>query len=447
MTGSLLAEVQETIVGGSAQQRGQMLRHVTDLFLENAQHLTEEQVELFDDVLELLISKIETAARMELSARLALIENAPIKAIRTLAYDDEIVVARPVLTHSPRLSEEDLLAIARSKGQKHLLAISNRRRIDTIVTDVLLERGDLEVIDNLVANPLAKFSERGLHRLARSAESDATLAETLSSRRDVPTAIFEQLLMRATAAVRTRLMTIMPDRQEILSEIIGEATDKVRQEVARPRDLADTLLQLLHQQKAGALDEAALVDYVKTQRYEELIVALGLLCSASLSVVEPLMRSSRMDGVLIPCKAANLNWPTVALILQNRFPHHRLSRPDLSRAKLDYFRLSPSTAQRLLRFWQVRSSMAEQNRSSEKRTRSRKLTLEPGSIEIPPGDTPIDCVILDITSGGACILVKDASALPLTFHLRTISTGSTYICKRAWQQRNRIGVSFLAQPA
>jgi uncharacterized protein (DUF2336 family) len=447
MTGSLLAEVQETIVGGSAQQRGQMLSRVTDLLLENVQRLTEEQVGVFDDVLELLISKIETAARIELSTRLALVENAPRKAIRTLACDDEIAVARPVLTHSPRLSEEDLLAIARSKGQKHLLAISNRRRIDTIVTDVLLERGDLEVIDSLVANPLAKFSERGLHKLARSAETDATLAEKLSYRCDVPTAIFEQLLMRATATVRNRLMMIMPDRRETLSAIVDEAAEKVRHEVARPRDLAETLLQLLHQQKSGTLDEAALVDYVKTQRYEELIVALGLLCSASLSVIEPLMRSPRVDGVLIPCRAANLSWPTVALILQNRFPHHRLSRPELSRAKLDYFRLSQATAQRLLRFWQVRSSMAEQDRASENRRRTRKLTLEPGSIEIPPNDSPVDCVILDITSGGACILVKDASALPLTFHLRMASTGTAYLCKRAWQQRNRIGVSFLAQPA
>jgi hypothetical protein len=91
--------------------------------------------------------------------------------------------------------------------------------------------------------------------------------------------------------------------------------------------------------------------------------------------------------------------------------------------------------------------MAEQERASEKRIRTRKLTLEPGSIEIPRNDSPVDCVILDITSGGACILVKDASVLPLTFHLRMTSTGTAYVCKRAWQQRNRIGVSFLAQPA
>jgi uncharacterized protein (DUF2336 family) len=106
MPGSLLAEVQETIGNGSAQQRGQMLRLVTDLLLENVQHLTEEQLEVFDDVLELLISKIETAARIELSARLALVENAPRKAIRTLACDDErgqmIPILRSCRKHVPQ---------------------------------------------------------------------------------------------------------------------------------------------------------------------------------------------------------------------------------------------------------------------------------------------------------------------------------------------------------
>ncbi len=114
---SLLAQVQDTILSGSSDKRGEMLRRVTGLFLDNANQLTEEQVGLFDEVIGLLIKKIETKVRVELSARLALIENAPIKVIRTLAHDDEIAIARPVLTHSVRLGSEDLLAIAKSKCQ------------------------------------------------------------------------------------------------------------------------------------------------------------------------------------------------------------------------------------------------------------------------------------------------------------------------------------------
>src|SRR6266545_2895258 len=158
---SLLAEVQDTILSGSSDKRGEMLRRVTDLFLDRANQLSEQQVDVFDEVIGLLIKKIESKVRIELSARLALIGNAPTNVVRTLAHDDEIAVARPVLTHSVRLVQDDLLAIARTKSQKHVLAISARPRLDAIVTDVLLERADLEIIDNLVANPGAHFSDAG----------------------------------------------------------------------------------------------------------------------------------------------------------------------------------------------------------------------------------------------------------------------------------------------
>jgi len=447
---SMLAQVQDTILSGSSDKRGEMLRRVTGLFLDNANQLTEEQVGLFDEVIGLLIKKIETKVRVELSARLALIENAPIKVIRTLAHDDEIAIARPVLTHSVRLGSEDLLAIAKSKGQKHLLAISARRRLDAVVTDVLLERGNPEIIDTLAENPGAQFSDAGLKSLVKRAESDETLAEKLGRRVDVPAPLFEQLLIRATDEVRSRLLLGTPlERKGELLNVIAVAVDEVRKEVAAPRDLAETLLKLLQLQKNNLLNEAALVGFANARQYEEIVVALGLMCSASLSVVEPLMRSIRNDGVLIPCKAANLSWPTVKLILQNRLPDHSISDSELARAKIDYFRLSQSTAQRLLRFWQVRTSVTEQERMIEKRVRTRRLTLEPGSIEFAQNGAVIDCVVLDMARGGACILVPDASTLPLAFRLRIPSTGAVHTCKVAWQSANRIGLSFeqTARPA
>ncbi len=439
---SLLAEVQDTILSGSSDKRGEMLRRVTDLFLDRANQLSEQQVDVFDEVIGLLIKKIESKVRIELSARLALIGNAPTNVVRTLAHDDEIAVARPVLTHSVRLVQDDLLAIARTKSQKHVLAISARPRLDAIVTDVLLERADLEIIDNLVANPGAHFSDAGLQKLVKCAETDAALAETLGRRVDVPAALFEQLLIRATEEVRGRLLSITPpERQDDLLNVIDTAADDVRNEVARPRDLAETLLKLLQLQKNDGLNEAALVGFAKAYQYEEMVVALGLLCSASLSVIEPLMRSSRNDGVLIPCRAANLNWSTVQSILQNRLRNHSMSSSDLARAKLDFIRLSQATAQRLLRFWQVRATVAEQERMAEKRARTRRLTLEPGIIEIADNGTTMDCVILDIGTG---VLVPDASTLSPAVRLTIPSTGVTYPCKIAWQKSNRIGLSFAA---
>src|SRR5262249_17281300 len=156
---------------------------------------------------------------------------------------------------------------------------------------------------------------------------------------------------------------------------------------------------LLQMQKNGSLDESVVLGFAKDNHYEELVVALGLLCSTSLSVIEPLMRGPRHDGVLIACRAANLGWPTVQLILKNRFAHQSIqsiAKCDLQQAKSDYCKLSLATAQRLLRFWQVRTSVWEQEQTKEKRASTRRLTLTAGIVEISGTDLSVDCVVLDL---------------------------------------------------
>src|SRR5437879_5814912 len=119
---SLLDELERALAAGTNAQRINMLSRVTDLFIGDANRYTEPQVNVFDDVIGKLATAIEVKARAKLAARLAPVPNAPIGVVRMLAFDDDIEVARPMLTQSERLSEEDLLANAASKSQLHLAA-------------------------------------------------------------------------------------------------------------------------------------------------------------------------------------------------------------------------------------------------------------------------------------------------------------------------------------
>src|SRR5438045_7974599 len=87
---SLLTELEAAIQGGSSQKRTEMLRRITDLFVETAPRVTDERTGVFDDVLEQLIREIEWKAVLELSERMAAVENAPDRLIRRLAHDDSI---------------------------------------------------------------------------------------------------------------------------------------------------------------------------------------------------------------------------------------------------------------------------------------------------------------------------------------------------------------------
>jgi hypothetical protein len=112
-------------------------------------------------------------------------------------------------------------------------------------------------------------------------------------------------------------------------------------------------------QNLGELTEVAILGFAITKKYEETVASLSVLCSAPVHLIAALMKSPRNDGLLVPCKAAGLTWPTVTAILKNRLARHLISDDELARAKNDYFTLSQASAQRTLRFWQVRTGAAK----------------------------------------------------------------------------------------
>jgi hypothetical protein len=109
---SIIAELEDAVRVGTSAKRVKTLRQVTDLFLNDGERLNDEQVKVFDDVLCLLIARVETRAKAELSKRLAPLDYAPFEVIQHLAKDDEIAVAGEVLAHSSRVTTDTLLEVA-----------------------------------------------------------------------------------------------------------------------------------------------------------------------------------------------------------------------------------------------------------------------------------------------------------------------------------------------
>ena len=134
----LIAELEGAVNGRSPERRVKMLRQVTDLFLSDADRLNENQIGVFDDVLVRLIERMESRTLAQLSTTLSNSALAPKEIVRQLAYHEEASVAVPVLSKSNRLSEGDLIEIANTRGQQHLLAISSRETLNEPLTDALI---------------------------------------------------------------------------------------------------------------------------------------------------------------------------------------------------------------------------------------------------------------------------------------------------------------------
>ena len=248
---SLLGELEAAIQSGSSAKRTEMLRRVTDLFVVTAPSVTPQQAGVFDDVFEQLIKEIEWKAKVELSDRVSPLGNAPDRLIRHLAHDDSIEISGPVLAKSPRLGEEELVAIARTKSQAHLAAIAGRPDIGEQVTDVLVERGDMTVARKVAANNGARFSEGSLRNLVDRATDDGDLASAVARRRELPAPMFRQLLTKATDAVRQKLL------ESAQPEYAGGDQPHPLRGVADRRGNGRTEARLQRRQTARERDEAA----------------------------------------------------------------------------------------------------------------------------------------------------------------------------------------------
>lgn len=356
---NLLDELQNALAHGTVARRVETLRRVTDLFLFGVEDYSNEQIDVFDDVFHCLIDKIETSAKTLLANRLAPVPKAPPRLIYTLAFDDEIEVAAPVLSQSERLNDDMLIENARSKSQGHLLAISKRKVLSNAVTDVLVERGNNEVVESAVNNPGAQFSDNGFTKLVSRAEGNDELTTCLGKRRGIPRPHYLKLIARASDSVRERLQAANPNEAE---EDISVAVEQAALNIGRGADgtaaaNAQTLVKSLFDE--GRLDERQIAEFAAAGRFEETCAALAICANIPVATVETMMIESRSEGLMVLGKVAGLSWLSLKLILELRGNSAEAEAENIDDHKSSYDMLRPSTAQQVLRFYRMRQDAAQ----------------------------------------------------------------------------------------
>lgn len=354
---NLLGELQDALQHGNVARRVETLRKVTDLFLNGAVDYSDEQIAVFDDIFHCLIQEIEISAKALLATRLAPIPKAPPQLIHTLAFDDVIEVAAPILSQSERLDDAALIENARNKSQAHLLAISKRRILSGAVTDVLVERGNDEVVESAVNNPGAEFSENGFTELVSRAVGDDNLATCLGMRRSIPRHHYLKLIAKASDSVRARLAAANPQSQHDISDAVKEVALRASSErgaLSPDTVAAHNLVRLLHAD--GRLDEDQIATFAEAGKFDETNAAIAMLANIPVAAVENMMIESRSEGMMILAKVTGLSWPTLKSILSMRDALSGSEIKDINEYRESYEMLRATTAQQVLRFHRMRQN-------------------------------------------------------------------------------------------
>jgi uncharacterized protein (DUF2336 family) len=351
----LLEELEQSLPRKSIHQRVEALRRVTDLFATGAAAFSEEQVDLFDEVMSRLLKEVNEACRAALSVRLLELPNAPTNTSRALALDDSIETAGPLLSYSNRLSDDTLVEGAKTKSQRHLLAISKRSSLAEAVTDVLVERGDQEVLLSTSENRGAQFSENGLSTLVHRAGSDEKLVLSIWQRPEIPRQHLLHLLDQASDTVRRRLETIDPRKIDLLRGMVGHAASQIQADV-RERSpnysaIRDHLKELY---SAGRLGCAELDAFAIAGKFDETSVVLSMMCDLPIELVERALVREKPDQILVLAKAIELPWQTTrALVMLSPTSSH-MSSIRLENIQATYAKILEGTARKAIQFYRLK---------------------------------------------------------------------------------------------
>lgn len=352
---NLLEELQAALSHGTVARRVETLRRVTDLFVGNAVDYSDDHIRVFDDVFQCLIEQIEISARALLAERLAPIASAPPQIIRTLALDEVIEVSGPVLSKSERLDEATLIEIARTRGQAHLKAISLRRMLSQALTDVLVTRGNEDVVQSTVSNPGARLSEESLDDLVTRAQRDDDLASCIGLRPDLPRHHYLRLVAKASLSVRRKLAAAHPELADEVSSAVQQAAQRVRAATMTTQtEIARALVKSLHED--GRLNEFQVTTFAEQGKFDETNAGLAALAGVAVETAETVMIESRTEGVMILAKVAGMQWSSVRAIIAMRDKLSGGPQADMLLLRDTYEALRSSTAQQVLRFHRMQSA-------------------------------------------------------------------------------------------
>jgi uncharacterized protein (DUF2336 family) len=354
---SLIPGLDEILKQGDPSRLAQAARRITELFLQGAANLRPDHVDLFDGILIDLVPHTETTARAGLAERLSVLGNAPRALVGQLAREDEILIAGPLLRRSPLIDEAALVEIARMQGQGHLLAMSERATLSPDLTEIIVRRGDRDVVRRAAGNAGALFSPTGYSELIKRASHDGVLTLTVGQRDDLSDQRLKDLLEGSVDVIRRRLIEVVkPGRQAAITRAMGEISGVIEVVESR-RDFAPAQRTILALHRAGELNEAALLGFAKAHKYEEAVAALSAMSGVKIATLDRLIAGDRYDPILIVGKTVGLEWATVrALILLRLGPSRVASPADIEGARVNFARLMPSTAERVVGFWQTKQS-------------------------------------------------------------------------------------------
>ena len=272
-----------------------------------------------------LARQAEREVRKVLSEKLAHADWAPAALVNVLALD-EIEIARPILTSSPILQDDDLLRVMIEASLEHQIAIARRPQISGRVADAVIERGEPAVLTALATNRTADLSIDGIRRLVEHSRRIAALRGPLTRHPRMTEALAEQMYHWVGTALRQSISARFNIDEAVVGAAVYDAVDGIlRPAHTDPRKTDDAdrdemerrLIDKL--QAAGQLRAGFLVRAVREKRLSLFVHGLATLGGFAAADIRQSLNAPSPEALYYACSAVGIDravFPTLLIELR-----------------------------------------------------------------------------------------------------------------------------------
>ena len=359
-------ELSQTVSASTATAeqsvRRQLAKRLSDVICIPASHLTPQERHMAGDVLVELLRDADVKLRESVAKRLVMLNEAP-RTILVILAKDVIEVARHVLEESNSLSDSDLIQICRKVSGEHRKVIAKRRKVSDSVVDAIVEFLEEDVVETLLKNKGASFSETALQRILTVSRSHQPYVKLLAQRDELRPSHGLTMFWWAEPENRKKILHRFAVTRNVLQESCEDLFPRAAAEGWSDAAVRKALQFIERRQRNRAAMERSEFDTL--EQAIDAAVASGLTRKLTEEIsyiagVKPatgaqILTDKSGEAIAILCKAPGLKRDYVEKIWRSlKRPLHGLdgeTHPDLARVLRAYDVISTDKAQTVLRYW------------------------------------------------------------------------------------------------
>jgi len=342
--------------------RRQLAKRLADVICIPESQLAPQERHMAGDVLVELLREADVELRESVAKRIVMLNEAP-RTILVILAKDELPVARHILEKSKSLTDSDLIQIARKVSKEHRMVMAHRRKITDAVVDVLVEFLEEEVVEKVLQNKGANFSETALQRILRMSRNHHRYVELLITREELRPSHGLTMFWWAGPEMRRKILKRFSIARSVLQDSCADlypkaaangwsdpAVRKALQFIER-RQRNRAAMDRSHYEGLEAALEAAETNGLSREITQEISYMAGIKPATGAQI----LTDPSGEAIAILCKAPGLKREYITKIWQS------LKRPvvtsegktdeDLARAISTYDEISTDKAQTVLRYW------------------------------------------------------------------------------------------------